>query len=104
MRPNLDFASLNSKTRNGAFNIKCWVSSYYSTLAGSARQLASKNTNLNPSYITGFTDGEGCFSIKIYKSSRNIIGWQVQPVFQIKLHNRDIVLLEQIKDLFLELG
>nr|YP_010218590.1 ribosomal protein S3 [Morchella brunnea]UBU98354.1 ribosomal protein S3 [Morchella brunnea] len=33
VRPNLDFASISSKTRNGAFNIKCWVSNHYSTLA-----------------------------------------------------------------------
>ena len=30
---------------------------------------------LNPYYITGFTDGEGCFSISIYKDSRMLTGW-----------------------------
>lgn len=32
-RPNLDFSSFSSKTRNGAFNVRAWTSSYYSTLA-----------------------------------------------------------------------
>jgi len=31
VRPNLDYHQLNSKTRNGSFNVKGWVSSCYST-------------------------------------------------------------------------
>lgn len=38
---------------------------------------------LDPYYITGFADGEGCFSISIYKDSRMLTGWQVKPVFKI---------------------
>jgi len=29
---------------------------------------------LDPYYITGFSDGEGCFSISIYKDSRMLTG------------------------------
>lgn len=53
--------------------------------------------NLNPWFVTGFRDGEGCFSIKITKSSTNRIGFQVQLLFSIGLHVKDIVLLESIK-------
>jgi len=35
----------------------------------------NKNTfYLNPDYITGFVDGEGCFSLSIFKEDRNITG------------------------------
>jgi len=52
---------------------------------------------LNPYFITGFIDGEGCFNLSIFKDSRRITGWQVKPRFLISLHKRDRALLELIK-------
>ncbi len=46
-----------------------------------------------PWFVTGFMDGEASFMIKILKSPRYRFGWSVQPVFQIKLHERDKELL-----------
>lgn len=61
----------------------------------------NKNTfYLNPDYITGFVDGEGCFTISIFKDARRLTGWQVKPIFSISLHNRDIKLLEAIQRTF----
>ena len=61
----------------------------------------NKNTfYLNPDYITGFVDGEGCFSLSIYKQGKNLTGWQVKPIFSISLHNKDIKLLEAIQRTF----
>jgi hypothetical protein len=61
----------------------------------------NKNTfYLNPDYITGFVDGEGCFSISIFKDSRRLTGWQVKPIFSISLHNKDLNLLESIQRTF----
>ena len=58
----------------------------------------NKNTfYLNPDYITGFVDGEGCFTISIFKDSRRLTGWQVKPIFCISLHKREIKLLEAIQ-------
>lgn len=50
-------------------------------------------------FITGFTDAEGCFMIRITPKpkSKILVGWQVIPVFQILLHQRDKKLLELIK-------
>lgn len=50
-------------------------------------------------FISGFTDAEGCFMIKITPKpkSKILVGWQVIPVFQILLHQRDKELLELIK-------
>jgi len=36
---------------------------------------------LNPNWITGFVDGEGCFYIWITKSKSHKIGWRVQACF-----------------------
>ena len=52
---------------------------------------------LNPDYLTGFVDGEGCFSLSIYKQGKNLTGWQVKPIFSISLHNKDLKLLEAIQ-------
>ena len=61
----------------------------------------NKNTfYLNPEYITGFVDGEGCFSLSIFKEDRSLTGWQVKPIFSISLHNKDIKLLEAIQRTF----
>ena len=58
---------------------------------------------LNPYYVTGFTDGEGCFFIDISPNSEYKIGYRVKATFNIGLHLRDVSLLEQIK-LFFECG
>ena len=51
---------------------------------------------LNPLWLTGFVDGEGCFSINFYKDKHKI-RWNVKLVFNISLHIRDIYILEKIK-------
>lgn len=57
------------------------------------------NKNINPWFLTGFIDGEGCFRISLTKVTR-AIGWRVQLFFQINLHKKDIALLEDIRDYF----
>jgi LAGLIDADG endonuclease len=55
------------------------------------------NNKLDPNWVTGFTDGEGCFRISIAKSKNRKIGWKIYLSFQIRLHIRDKDLLLQIK-------
>lgn len=62
------------------------------------------NNKLDPNWITGFTDAEGCFMINIDKREVNKMGWQMHPCFQIKLHSRDKNLLLKIKSFFNEIG
>jgi hypothetical protein len=67
------------------------------------KQFSTTNTNnsnslLNPHWITGFTDAEGCFSIKFTRSNDYKLKWRIQAQFKIKLHERDLVLLNRIKD------
>lgn len=62
------------------------------------------NNKLDPNWVTGFTDAEGCFMININKRETNRMGWQIRPCFQIKLHIKDKDLLLQIKSFFSEVG
>jgi hypothetical protein len=52
---------------------------------------------LNPWFITGFSDAEGCFSISIQPSTRMKTNWRISPSFIIKLHIKDIEILEKIQ-------
>ena len=56
--------------------------------------------NLNPNWITGFVDGEGCFHIAINKNSKSKTGFQVTPEFTVVQHERDLKILYKIKKYF----
>lgn len=53
------------------------------------------NSTLNPNYISGFVDGEGCFSITINKRDRRIP--EVRLLFEIELEEADADILNRIK-------
>lgn len=52
---------------------------------------------MNPFFITGFTDGEGSFTLSIRSSDKYTSKWKVQYAFQIGLHKKDVALLEKIQ-------
>ena len=56
--------------------------------------------SLNPFWIVGFTDGEGCFHIGIAKNKSHTTGYQVLLEFVLVQHVRDVQLLHKIKDYF----
>jgi hypothetical protein len=58
------------------------------------------NNKLHPNFLTGFVDGEGCFSVSIYKNNKLKTGWTVSPEFSIHLHGRDTKLLHLIQSYF----
>ncbi len=58
----------------------------------------NKDNSLNPYWVTGFTDAEGCFSVII--SKRSNLNWRVQVSFEINLHIKDIAVLYLIKNFF----
>jgi len=57
---------------------------------------------LEPGFITGFVDAEGSFMVLVRKRLQgyNNMGWSFEGVFQIKLHRKDIKLLEAIQNYF----
>jgi hypothetical protein len=50
-------------------------------------------SSLNPWFLTGFTDGDGSFSIIVSKDIKGKLLCKVQPVFTIGLHGKDLPLL-----------
>ena len=58
------------------------------------------NFKLDPWWITGFIDGEGCFSISISKNNKTKTGWKVQARFKMCLHIGDKPLLKKIMYFF----
>lgn len=55
---------------------------------------------LCPYWITGFSDAESNFSIRITKDKKRKTGWRILSIFSIELHKRDILLLRRIKTFF----
>jgi hypothetical protein len=70
--------------------------------SGADNQQGRPQEALTPDYVTGFVDGEGCFSVSIRPhptvryGTRCVIG----PVFQIYQHRDDRVLLERLREFF----
>lgn len=72
---------------------------------GADNQQETKDTTqqLNPSWIVGFVDGEGCFSVSIHGNqqyARRTGGWQLTPTFQVYQHEKERRLLERLRSHF----
>jgi hypothetical protein len=57
---------------------------------------------LDPNWVVGFVDGEGCFSVSVHRSSmmRRHGGWQLQPVFHVYQHHDHRDVLEAMVSVF----
>jgi len=51
---------------------------------------------INPNWITGFVDGEGCFFVGLTKNSKCKVNFSVNLLFKINQHKRDTELLKKI--------
>lgn len=95
------FIAVTKKTNISPTTLKQYQTRAYSTSStykSSCYNIAGNNTySLNPYYITGFTDAEGCFTISILIDSRMSTKWKVKPIFSISLHNKDIKILKAIQ-------
>ena len=56
--------------------------------------------NLEPGWVTGFVDGEGCFHVGISKHPEMTAGYQVLPEFTVVQHERDVKALYALKSFF----
>ena len=52
------------------------------------------------SYISGFVDGEGSFSISFNRRAKLKTNIEVKPSFSISQHKRNLNILKQIRDFF----
>lgn len=91
--PNLykvELSNVNRIARNRLFSSK----------ATSLSCIEKRNPLINPWFITGFTDGYGCFTSTIVSNLKLNTGWGVKLVFKIALSKKDIYLLESIQKFF----
>jgi hypothetical protein len=61
-------------------------------------------SNLNPFYISGFSDAESTFVIAITKRSYLNVGWGISTIFKIQLHSKELPLINLIKSFFKDVG
>jgi len=57
-------------------------------------------SKLQPYWVTGFSDAESTFSIRIGKDKSRFLGIRILPVYSIELHIRDIEVLHKIREFF----
>ncbi len=55
---------------------------------------------LDPWYVTGLTDGEGCFCISLAIRAKLRTGLEVRPSFSLSLNEKDLGLLEGLQAFF----
>jgi hypothetical protein len=65
---------------------------------------SSSAVKIDPNFVTGFIDAEGCFELGFKKNQTRKFGFQVQPCFSIGLHLKDKVILEKIQSFFDGIG
>lgn len=58
------------------------VSQYHEDMTRLHNTPALKMRNVQE-YISGFVDGEGCFSVSFTKRSRFLVGWETKPSFSV---------------------
>ena len=56
--------------------------------------------NLEPGWVSGFVDGEGCFHVGINSHPEMSSGFQVLPEFTVVQHERDVQVLHALKAYF----
>lgn len=52
------------------------------------------------SYITGFTDGEGTFSVSFSHRAKLRTNIEARPSFSISQHKRNLEILKEIREYF----
>jgi hypothetical protein len=55
---------------------------------------------LDPWFVTGLTDGEGCFCVSLAIRAKLRTGLEVRPSFSLSLNERDLGLLEGLQAFF----
>ena len=73
------------------------------TGADNQQETIKPRLELDPRWIVGFVDGEGCFSVSVHsnpKNARATGGWQLHPVFHVYQHERHRAVLEEIATAF----
>ena len=78
------------------------VSSENPSGADNQQETVRSMFELDPRWVVGFVDGEGCFSVSIHRNpnARSTSGWQLHPVFHVYQHARHRAVLEALISVF----
>ena len=70
--------------------------------ADNQQETVGSMLELDPQWVVGFVDGEGCFSVSLHRNPnvRSTGGWQVHPTFQVYQHMRYRAVLEALISVF----
>ena len=68
------------------------------TSGDNQQETAGPRLKLDPHWVVGFVDGEGCFSVSIHRNPwvRLTRGWQLHPVFHVYQHVSHRAVLEEL--------
>nr|YP_009690280.1 LAGLIDADG homing endonuclease [Fomitiporia mediterranea]QEG57060.1 LAGLIDADG homing endonuclease [Fomitiporia mediterranea] len=99
----LRYSPTNSKNINLSLNsLKLILNNKLNILSIKNNKYSTKpvnnNSKIDPNWISGFVDAEGCFSVII--EIPNINKWRVRTFFEINLHIKDVDILYQIQSFF----
>ena len=72
---------------------------HYNVIGENVLSADNQQERLDPNWITGFVDGEGCFYVGINQHNKTI-QWQLLPEFRIVQHQRDEQVLCKIQEFF----
>ena len=69
---------------------------------GADYQQETRLEALDPQWVVGFTDGEGCFSVSIHRNdlAAPTGGWHIQPTFQVSQHRDNHQVLHALRSFF----
>ena len=73
---------------------------YGAPITLNTNNLTKSESKLSPYWVTGFSDAESTFSVKIAKDTSRLMGLRILPVFAIELHIRDLEVLKKIQEFF----
>lgn len=59
--------------------------------------MSNNNLILDPWFITELFDAESSFVVTIFNNYRYKTGWTVQPIIQIKMHEKDRNLIKSVQ-------
>jgi len=76
------------------------VKSKFKNIVPVERPIINITTIPEPQWIAGFVSGEGNFGVKFKKSLKNKTGYQIQLIFIITQHQRDINLIKVLQKYF----
>src|SRR3989344_4886989 len=60
----------------------------------------NQHGRLDAWWITGFVDGEGCFSVSVFKNATTVAGVQIFPEFVVTQGAKSLLALKNLQDFF----